>query len=316
MRQMFGVQQHQRPRPVQRLADARRLAQVKGAHAADHIHHLGGQHLAGLGYLQPDNVEFPLLVRVVNAQMETAPLQRVAQVAGVVAGDDHGRRRLGLDRADLGHGDLEVAQHLKQERLELLFGAVDLVDQQDDRLGRADRLQDRTADDEMLREEHVLVLVQPRDGIAQVVDVGEHPADLVAQDLGVEQLLAVLPLVQRAGLVQPAVALQADQRPAQRLRRDLGQLGLADAGRSLDQDRLLQPVRQERHSRNLAVADILLRRQQFDRPVDGLEHVSPLARSRFDAEPAPVASGSNQEAELSSTSPSVHAGQAAPWHHR
>ncbi len=95
------------------------------------------------GHLEADDLQLPLLVGIVDEQVQAAPLQRVAEVAGVVAGDDHVRRRLRLDRADLRHGDLEVAQHLQQERLELLLGAVDLVDQQNDRLRRADRLQDR-----------------------------------------------------------------------------------------------------------------------------------------------------------------------------
>ena len=44
---------------------------------------------------------------------------------------------------------------------------------------------------------------------------GRRPATLahpVLQDLGVEQLLAVLPLVQRLGLVEALVALHADER--------------------------------------------------------------------------------------------------------
>ena len=37
---------------------------------------------------------------------------------------------LRADRPELGHRDLEVREHLEQERLELLVGAVDLVDQE------------------------------------------------------------------------------------------------------------------------------------------------------------------------------------------
>ena len=43
-------------------------------------------------------------------------------------------RRLARDRPDLGDRDLEVGEDLEQERLELVVGAVDLVDQQHDRL--------------------------------------------------------------------------------------------------------------------------------------------------------------------------------------
>ena len=51
-------------------------------------------------------------------------------LAGAVGGDDHDRRLRGLDRAELRDGHLEVGQHLEQERLERLVGAVELVDQE------------------------------------------------------------------------------------------------------------------------------------------------------------------------------------------
>ena len=55
-----------------------------------------------------------------------------------------GRRR-GADRPELGDRYREVRQELEQERLELVVGAVDLVDQQHDRLGRIglERLEQR-----------------------------------------------------------------------------------------------------------------------------------------------------------------------------
>ena len=63
-------------------------------------------------------------------QVQAAALQRVAQVAHVVGGQDHDRRHLRLDRADLRDRDLVVGQDFQQERLELLVRLVDLVDQQ------------------------------------------------------------------------------------------------------------------------------------------------------------------------------------------
>ena len=56
-----------------------------------------------------------------------------------------------------------------------------------------------------------------------------------------QQLLAVVPLVQRLGLVEALVALQAHERAAQVAGERLGQLGLADAGRALDEHRLAEP---------------------------------------------------------------------------
>ena len=67
----------------------------------------------------------------------------------------------------------------------------------------------------------------------------DHPLGLDAQ-----QLLLVVPLVERLGLVEALVALQADQAAAGDAGHRLGQLGLARAGRALDQHRLGQPVGQ------------------------------------------------------------------------
>ena len=87
---------------------------------------------------------------------ESAPLESVVQLTGAVRREDHGGAPAGADRAELGDRDLEVGEHLEQEGLELLVGAVDLVDQQHDRLVGVDRLEQRAADEEFGAEELVL----------------------------------------------------------------------------------------------------------------------------------------------------------------
>ena len=87
----------------------------------------------------------------------------------------------------------------------------------------------------------------------------EHFAELVLQDLRVEKLLGVFPLVQRLGLVEPLVALQADHLQPAPCRDRLRKLGLADAGRAFDQDRLLDLLRQIDRGRDLPARDIALR---------------------------------------------------------
>ena len=47
---------------------------------------------------------------------------------GAVRGDDHRRRLLRFDGADLGDGDLEIGKQLEQEGFEFVIGAVDFVD--------------------------------------------------------------------------------------------------------------------------------------------------------------------------------------------
>jgi hypothetical protein len=62
--------------------------------------------------------------------VQAAALHRVVDLARAVAGEDDDRRLLRLHRAQLGDGDLELAQHLQQEGLEGFVGAVEFVDQQ------------------------------------------------------------------------------------------------------------------------------------------------------------------------------------------
>ena len=87
----------------------------------------------------------------------------------------------------------------------------------------------------------------------------EHFAELVLQDLRVEQLLGVFPFIQRLGLVEAFIALQADQLLAAPRGDRLRKLGLADAGRAFDQDRLLDLLREIDRGRDLPARDIALR---------------------------------------------------------
>ena len=79
---------------------------------------------------------------------------------------------------------------------------------------------------------------------------------LVAAGLDPQQLLAVVPLVDRLGLVEALVALQADQLAAGGARERLGQLGLADPRRALDQDRLPEPLGEEGDQRRGLVGEV------------------------------------------------------------
>jgi hypothetical protein len=59
------------------------------------------------------------------------------------------------------------------------------------------------------------------------------------------QLLGVVPLVQRAGLVDALVALQPHQPGPRHLGDGLGEFRLADPGRALHEERLAEPVGEE-----------------------------------------------------------------------
>jgi hypothetical protein len=64
------------------------------------------------------------------------------------------------------------------------------------------------------------------------------------------------------------VALQADQRAAQRGRQRLGHLGLAGAGLALDEERALQLQRQVDHGGERALGHVVQRQQPLLRLVD------------------------------------------------
>ena len=178
-------------------------------------------------------------------------------LAGPVGGQDDPRRLLGLDRADLGDGHLEVGQDLEQVRLELLVGAVDLVDEQDgrDAVGRLERLEQRPTDEEVAAEDVV------GGGLVGLAAGLEQP------DL--EHLARVVPLVDRRVDVQALVALEADEPRAEGRREDLGELGLADAGLALQEQRTPELEGQEHRGHERAVGDVVAAAEVLGQGLDG-----------------------------------------------
>ena len=127
-----------------------RLREVESAQLAHERGRLGGEPLGDARDAELDDLDLALDRRVPDPVEERAALERVVQLARAVRGQDHGGPAARPDRAELGDRDLEVGEHLEQERLELLVGAVDLVDQQHDRVVRVDRLEQRAADQELV----------------------------------------------------------------------------------------------------------------------------------------------------------------------
>ena len=235
----------QRGRPVERLGDARHLRQVGLAQAVDEADDLAGELLGRGRDARQDDLELLLGGRVVDPVVQAAPLERVVDLARPVRGEDHARRPLGLDRADLGDRHLEVGQDLEQVRLELLVGAVDLVDEQDrrDAVGRLERLEERAADQEVAAEDVV----------------GARLLRLAArlQQPDLEHLARVVPLVDRGVDVEALVALEADEPGAEARGEDLGELRLADAGLALEEQRPAELQRQEDRRRERPVGDVV-----------------------------------------------------------
>jgi hypothetical protein len=168
-------------------------------------------------------------------------------LAGAVRGKDHDRNVLGADGADLGNGHLEVGEQLQQECLQLLIGAIDLIDQQDGSLGMGgiDRLQQWPLEQELFGKEivaHALPALAP----------GRlHRAQK-------QHLARVIPFVDGGGRVETLVALQADQRRFQQVSQDLGDFRLADARLAFQEERLAEFEGQEEGGGQATFRDIAL----------------------------------------------------------
>ena len=89
--------------------------------------------------------------------------------------------------------------------------------------------------------------------------------------LDAQELLLVVPLVERLGLVEALVALEADEAGAGHLGHRLGQLGLAGAGRTLDEDRLAEPIGQVDDAGDALVGQVVDLAERLADLGDGLE---------------------------------------------
>src|SRR5579875_3311076 len=142
-----------------------------------------------------------------------------------VGGDHCDRRSLGPYRADLGDRDLEIGKHLEKIGFKRLVGAIELIDQQDRRAGRItlERLKERSLDQEALAEDVL----------------GECPLIALSRGLSkadLDHLPRIIPFVDRRRDIEAFIALQAHEPTAERFRQNLRDLGLADAGFSLEEE--------------------------------------------------------------------------------
>ena len=146
------------------------------------------------------------------------------------------------DRAEFGDRHLKVGQEFEQERLELLVGAIDFVDQQHRRALAPDRGEQRALEQIVFREDLRLDRVDAGAGAFARLDG--------------EQLALIVPFIERRIGVEALVALHADELAAVHVGERLGDLGLADARLALDQQRALQMIHHPQRGRKIAVGDI------------------------------------------------------------
>ena len=141
---------------------------------------------------------------------------------------------------ELGDGHRGLRQQFEQERLEVVVGPVDLVDQEHRRArpGVLERAQQRPPD-QVVGPEQVVLAQRLAAGVG-------HP--------DAQQLAGIVPFVQRLGRVDALVTLQPDEGRVEHGGQRLGGRGLADPRLTLEQQRLRQPGTQE-HRRGQALVD-------------------------------------------------------------
>ena len=174
--------------------------------------------------------------------------------------DDHHRGPVGRERADLGDGHGIVGQDLEQEGLELVVGPVDLVDEQNRQrpVVVRDRLEEGTANEEALV---VQLVLQPGRGVGR----GE-PGRLGRAQM--EELAGVVPLVHGLGHIDALVALEPDQGTADPVGENPRDLGLADPGLTLQQERSGQVEGEEDGSGEALVGQVRVVTKRFGDLVD------------------------------------------------
>ncbi len=165
---------------------------------------------------------------MIHPVIETATLERVVEIAGAVGRDHDDRRGRGGDGAEFGDGHTRVGEELEQERLELVVGAIELVDQQHrrDDVSVGQCVEERTPDQEALAVELVLDALD---------STGEGTRCLCGAE--VQELARVVPLVERLGDVETLEALQTQELRSAPARQGLGHLGLAHAGLAFQEQR-------------------------------------------------------------------------------
>jgi hypothetical protein len=177
-------------------------------------------------------------------------------VAVVVGREQHKGNLHRLARAELGNGNLEIGEKLQQEGLELRIGFVDFVDEQDHGPLRADCLQKRPGLNEAVGEKGVLLRRDLIDRFRNRRRGADDIVEPVISHMRVQELLGVLPFVERLGFLEPLVALQADQIAPQAAGHGFGKLRFPHARRPLDQHGLLRGLGQKHHCGDFPRGDV------------------------------------------------------------
>src|SRR5262245_5241425 len=155
-----------------------------------------------------------------------------------------------LDRADFRDGHLEVREYFEQEGFELLVASINLVDQQDRRTRPVGYgFEQRALQKERLAENLRFFFGGARRRILLQLDA--------------QQLLRIIPFVNSRRGVQALITLKSHQPGVERQAERLGDLGLADARRALNQQGFSERHRQVQRRGDCGVGHIGLPSEQL-----------------------------------------------------
>jgi hypothetical protein len=159
-----------------------------------------------------------------------------------------------------------LRKDFEEERLELLVAAVDLIDEQHGLARGADRAQQRALEEKRLTEDLRFALA---DRLSRAFT-----------ELDVQQLLRVIPFVQRRAGVEALVALQAYQLGVENSGEHLGDFSFPNARRIFDEERFVQGHREVGRGGGRAIRDVALCRHRLLQARDRFLHVADSARRR------------------------------------
>ena len=131
--------------------------------------------------------------------IEASAFERVVHLTGPVGGQDRQWRRCGPDVSEFGDRHRVLVQQLEQERLELVVGAVDLVDEEyTGRVGKC--LKERPGEQETFGVERGFGCVGVQSAAAGRFECAQ-----------VQQLAREIPVVESLRGIDALVTLQPDQ---------------------------------------------------------------------------------------------------------
>src|SRR5215469_13700758 len=241
--QLMFAQRHRGEGAIQRFGHPWRFREIQLPRGLNEAHNLPAKGFFNARQPGAHNPQFFLKVGIVDPVVEATPFQSVAQLPGAVGSENNVWNVLCLERSHLRDADLKIRQQFEEKCLESLVGAIDLINQQHRRSLLCENRLEQGALEKELFAKNVLFLLF--DGLL-----------CFFLDFYGQQLLLIVPFVNRRAHIQTLVTLQPDKARPQHCGEYLSHLRLAQARVTFNQKRLVELHRQVNGGSQRAVGDI------------------------------------------------------------